>query len=474
MSKPKAGSPAPDTAELLDQVDEFVRRYVVLQGDHFYDAVALWVLHAHAIRAFETSPRLLIKSPEKESGKTRLEEILEALSPNPLFVMNTTIAAIFRLLAAEQITLLLDEADAIFSIKAAAQHEDLRALLNAGYRRGATVARVVGEGKKMTVKRFEVFAATALAAIGDLPDTIQSRSIIVPMRRRAPDEHVEQFRRRAVEEEAVELRQALVAWATFNIDQLTEAHPAMPEGVTDRAADCWEALLAIADLAEGDWPKRARDAAQEVVAGRVAEDTSLGVRLLVDVRAVLAGVERISSADLAGRLNALEESTWGAWHDGKGMTQRDLAARLKSYGITPSNVRLSDGSVPKGYQREQFADAFARYLRESYTSATSATDRYTGSGSKEGFVASVAHVAEEEGRDLQQGLPFGPPGTATAATAATTISGRSGRSANGWHSPDGYAEALMAEPDPEDEPGSETDQADWVDEDDLLPARVTR
>jgi len=41
----------------------------------------------------------------------------------------------------------------------AGDHEDLRALLNAGHRRGATVPRCVGEGTSMTVQLFPVFPA---------------------------------------------------------------------------------------------------------------------------------------------------------------------------------------------------------------------------------------------------------------------------------------------------------------------------
>jgi hypothetical protein len=409
------------TASLIEQVLDVLRRYVVLQGDHFYDAVALWVLHSHAVRAAETTPRLLLQSPEKESGKTRALEVLELLVPNPLFVMNTSVAAIFRLLADPRPTsILLDEADAIWSPKAAGQHEDLRALLNAGYRRGGDVARVVGEGKKMTVKRFPVFAATALAAIGSVPDTLESRSIRIPMRRRAPDESVASFRRRHAELDLGPLRDELAAWAVDAMPSLQEAAPEMPDGLTDRAADCWEPLLAIADLAGDEWRDRARDAAIEVVAGRIAEDQSLGVRLLNAVRAVFNGHDRISSAELIAALNAQEEADWGGWHDGKGLNQRDLAGKLRVYGIAPKVTRMPDGSTPRAYERAQFTDAFSRYLRD--TSATSATQRngppYSGNGS-------VAHVEEEKRREReapQQRLPLFAETGSTSATSATSSS----------------------------------------------------
>ena len=101
----------------------------------------------------------------------------------------------FRLLAQEQITLLFDEVDAVWSKRGKDDnHEDLRALLNAGYKRGASIPRCVGP--KHEVTRFDVYCAVALAGLGNLPETIMSRSIIIRMRRRAPGEKVEPLRTR--------------------------------------------------------------------------------------------------------------------------------------------------------------------------------------------------------------------------------------------------------------------------------------
>ncbi len=392
-----------ETAALLGELHAFISKYVVFANDCFCDAVSLWVLHTHAAQAFETSPRLLVKSPEKESGKTRLLEVLELLVSNPLFVVNTTISAIYRLLATKLLTLLHDEVDAVFSAKAAPQNEELRAIINSGYRRGAVVARAERDGKH-AVKEFKVFAPTALAAIGNLPDTIESRSIIIPMRRRAPDEEVSPFRRRKVESEAHLIRDALIAWAAVYVPRLAEAEPDMPVQLADRAADIWEPLIAIADLAGGEWPQRARDAAVEVVAGRLDQDLSVGVRLLVDIRTVVANLERIASADLAGKLNGLDESGWGGWHEGKGMNQRDLAGRLRAYGIDSKNLKMSDGSVLKGYDRADFDDAFARYLRDS-SSATAATDRYHDSYSKRGIGSASSGSRERRERRAGPDVP---------------------------------------------------------------------
>jgi hypothetical protein len=83
------------------------------------------------------------------------------------------------------ITILFDEVDAIFNPKNGGNHEDLRGLLNAGYKRSATIARCVGDTKNMKVERFPVYAPAALAGIaGAMPSTITTRAITIHMRRR--------------------------------------------------------------------------------------------------------------------------------------------------------------------------------------------------------------------------------------------------------------------------------------------------
>jgi hypothetical protein len=122
-------------------------------------------------------------------------------------------------------------------------------------------------------------------------------------------------------------------------------------------------LFALADLAGGEWPAGARSAALALSAGREGDDASYGVRLLADVRVVLdeAGTDRMGSSTLCAALNAVEESPWGGWNDGKGIGARDLARRMREYDVVPGTVRLPDGSQSKGYRREKFADARARY-----------------------------------------------------------------------------------------------------------------
>jgi hypothetical protein len=134
----------------------------------------------------------------------------------------------------------------------------------------------------------------ALAGIGDLPDTIEDRAVIVTMRRRAPGEQVSSFRRRRDLPALVTLRDRLHCWLRDHLPELETAEPAMP--VEDRAADTWEPLVAVADLAGGGWPTLAREACRTMTAEASADDDgSLGERLLADLREVFADDDRLDS-----------------------------------------------------------------------------------------------------------------------------------------------------------------------------------
>jgi hypothetical protein len=129
----------------LDDVYNYIGRFCVFRDEHALVAVTLWVAHAHMVEQFHTTPRLVLSSPEAGSGKTRVLEFLDLLVPDPMFCLSASPAAIFRTLAAKPITLLVDEVDAIFSRRGSEDaNEDLRAMLNAGYKRGASVPRCVG------------------------------------------------------------------------------------------------------------------------------------------------------------------------------------------------------------------------------------------------------------------------------------------------------------------------------------------
>lgn len=378
-----------DSGQLLDDIEAFIKRFVVFPSVHHALVVTLWAAHCWVVGAFYVTPRLILDSAEPGSGKTRVLELLALLCRDAKLTLSTTTAALYRRIAAATndarppITVLQDEADAIFGKTTTPQSEDLRALFNAGYRRGATVDRCEGDAKNMRVREFPVFAPVALAGLaGKMPATITSRGITMHMRRRRPGDHVSEYRERDVLEEAVPLRERLAAWAEAAEPDLGAARPKMPPGVTDRPAEVWEALLAIADHAGGQWPQRARAACTFFVVDIAAEDErlSLGQRLLRDIKALLEAEQATAmwSSDIIRGLTADAESEWrDLW--GRALDQRRLANEMKRYGVKSKNVRIGL-SVSKGYEVDGpsgLQQAWDHWLAPSMsaTSATGVTDQ---------------------------------------------------------------------------------------------------
>jgi hypothetical protein len=290
--------------------------------------------------------------------------------------INVTPAYLFRKVGSEEgrPTILHDEIDTVFGPRAR-DNEEIRGLLNAGHRRGGVAGRCVVRGKQVFTEEIPAYCAVALAGLGGLPDTILSRCAVVRMRRRAPAELVEPFRRRLHEPEGHALRDRIEAWAAQALPGVTDSWPVMPGGVTDRDADVWEALLAVADAAGGAWPGRARVAAVALVADSKGGSPSLGVRLLADLKEVFGTNDVMGTEEIIRALCGLDEAPWSDLR-GKPIDARGIATRLKEYGIKSTTVRVC-GRTPKGYCRVDLHDAWERYLSvppiATATSATSAT-----------------------------------------------------------------------------------------------------
>ncbi len=351
-----------DGAALLDEIVRFVRRFVVLSVEQLV-AIALWIVHTHAIDAADATPYLNVTSAEKRSGKTRLLEVLELLVARPWRTGRTSAAALVRKTDGEKSTLLLDESDAAF--KGDREYgEALRGILNDGHRRGGCATLCIGKGADIKTRDFKVFGSKAIAGIGNaLPDTVRDRSVHIELKRQIANERAERFHRRLVEPAAIALRTRVESWAAAHIDDLKRCYPTVIEEISDRAFDGWEPLLAIAEAAGDEWPTKARGTAIKLCGVADVEDDSAGVQALRDIRLVFKAfnVDRLHTESLLVELWALAESPWGTWHHGKPLSARGLAKLLRNYKIQSKQV-WADDTNKHGYLRKDFADAWRRYL----------------------------------------------------------------------------------------------------------------
>jgi hypothetical protein len=356
-----------ELAALLDATSAFTRRFVVMSA-HQSVVFTLWVFHTHAFDAADFTPYLWVKSAERESGKSRLKEVAELLVVHPQNTTNISPSALFRLAGETPTpTFLIDELDEIFAPKS--ERSELRGLLNAGFRRGEMAIRNVGEGSKQEPRRFNVYCAKLLAgkSAANLGDTLESRCIPIELQRKLRSEKVDRFRRRELEDEALAVHETLRSLAEYHVGRLAAARPELPDELTDRQQDVWEPLLAIADLAGDEWAELARAAAVAVSTGAPVEDESIGVQLLADCQVAFGGDERLTTEELIERLAEDPEKPWETWGHGNPISARALAAKLKPYRIRGRDMRTSEGTR-KGYYRDQFEDAWSRYLPPSPSS----------------------------------------------------------------------------------------------------------
>jgi hypothetical protein len=359
------------TTHILDQVETFLGRFVAYPSEAARVAHVLWIAHTHRMDAWDSTPRIAFLSPEPGSGKSRALEVSELLVPRPVHAVNTTPAYLFRKVADQdgKPTILYDEIDTVFGPKSKKDNEDIRGMLNAGHRKGAIAGRCVVRGKIVETEELDAYCAVALAGLDDLPDTIMSRSIVVRMRRRAPDEVIEPFRLRDQQTEGAKLRTELAAWVAQAVT--SGDWPDMPEEIADRAADVWEALFMVADAAGGDWSVRAREAAVQFVLASKAGATSLGIRLLTDLKTIFGDAPALTTGEIIERLLGLDMSPW-ADIKGKPIDARSLAFRLGRYEVKSITVRV-DETIAKGYKREDLADVWARYVPEIENVVTDVT-----------------------------------------------------------------------------------------------------
>lgn len=351
--KPPEPWPDPvDSLKLFEDLREMLLRFCILP-EGADQIIPLWILFAHAHDAFAVSPILAIQSPEKRCGKSTLLEVIALLTPKSYMNSGITPASLWRVMDAHQPTLLLDEADAWLG-----HNEDLRGALNAGHRkRGAKRSICVGDNHDL--RQLSVWGPKVLAGIGTFPDTIQDRSLVIMLQRKALDQKVARFRERNVPQFSPLLRQA-ARWVADHIDILRDADPAMPETLNDRAQDNGAPLVAIADLISPEVGAEARQIlVTQAKANAAFAEVPNNTQLLIDLHAFYATSPKTEfvARELIAQLRKFDESPWQSWHRGKPISARALAGILRGFGI--QNHKTNSSRV---YRVHDFKEVFERYL----------------------------------------------------------------------------------------------------------------
>lgn len=354
---------AVDGADLLCSVVKTIHRYVIC-SEHTARAAALWVTHTYLLDVIFCSPLAIITAPDKGCGKSTLLDVMADMVYQPIPTASISAAALYRTIEEYQPTLLIDEVDSFL-----AGDEAMRGIINCGHKRKAAfVMRCDGEDNKP--KRFSTWSAKLLSGISakNLHDTITSRAIILELRKKLATEVIASNRNN--QDEYHTLSRKLVRWTSDIKDQVSQSSVTFPNSLNDRQKDNWESLLAIADIAGGQWPEMAREAAVTVCSN--SETKSYKVELLEDIKAIfeLKKIHRVSTADLINYLCEDVEANWATYSHGKQISPKHLAKLLEGYGIVSKTVRFGVHVTAKGYDKTQFLDAWARYVDVSVTTST--------------------------------------------------------------------------------------------------------
>jgi hypothetical protein len=360
--------PSPvDGKLLLDELAAVLRRFVVLPI-WAAEALALWIVHTFAFQLRDVSAYIGIESPEKRCGKTTLLTLVSQLVNRPVVASNISPPAFFRVIEELRPTLLIDEADTFLR-----GNDELRGILNAGNKREtAFVVRVANQaasgpnGSKPAqpssqLATYSSWCPKALATIDRLPDTLADRCIVVRMQRKTSQESCERLRTL----DAEPLRRKCARFVADHSAAIAAAHPTMPAGLNDRATDIWEPLIAVADLAGGNWPELARQAAVSLAA--TAQETNPIGTLLVDIFVLfaLSDERRMFSRTLIqGLITKFADRPWTELSKGKEITNLWLSQQLRPYGIKPRTIWIGDQQA-KGYTEEDFQETFRRYIPRS-------------------------------------------------------------------------------------------------------------
>lgn len=356
---------ASNTKSILDDLKNIIDQLIVLPTEHESIAIALFVLHTYCIDSAHCTPILNITSPEKRCGKTTLLSVLGKLVNNPLIASNISPAAIFRSIEKWSPTLIIDEADTFFL-----KNEEIRGVINSGHTRDtAYVIRCIG--KDHETKQFNTWCPKIIAGIGDLPETVMDRSIVIQLQRKLNTQQKRRLRNipNSIFEE---LRQRCANFATENAAQLKILDIDIPESLNDRAGDNWAPLFAIAELVSKTWLKRAKDAAIQL-SGNTQEVMSIRAELLLHIKNIFdsRNVNRLHTKDLINELCSDIESPWATYNREKPITANQLAKLLKEFKIHSKDMRIPPCNKNlKGYALDDFSDAFKRYIPPEISATT--------------------------------------------------------------------------------------------------------
>jgi hypothetical protein len=224
-------------------VHDLFTQYVDFRSEVESAIVALWTIGTYFYTMFPAYPYLALNGP-KNSGKSTVMRVMQPLAFNMVSTSDPTGPSMFRLIHYTSCTVGIDEAERYHNPKDPGMQQ-IRQLLNSGYKGGMPAIRLIGEDMKP--QAFDVYSPKILAAIAGLEDILASRCIAIPMRR--ADRKMPAF---PPDFDGASIRHQLYTLALTAFPHLYANYFERPALHTlhNRSAELWSPLVALAAFFE--------------------------------------------------------------------------------------------------------------------------------------------------------------------------------------------------------------------------------
>ncbi len=229
--------------EVFTAIHDLFKTYVDFRSEIESRLLTLWAIGTYFYTMFPAYPYLALNGP-KNSGKSTVMRVLQPLAFNMITTSDPTGPSMFRLIHQTSCTVGIDEAERYHNPKDPGMQQ-IRQLLNSGYKQGMPAIRVTGDDLKP--QAFDVYSPKILAAIIGMEDILASRCIAIPMRRttRKMPSFPPDF-------DGAALRHQLYTLALTHFQAVYRNYFERPElhKLHNRSGELWSPLVALAALFE--------------------------------------------------------------------------------------------------------------------------------------------------------------------------------------------------------------------------------
>lgn len=323
------------------EIKTTLEKFIDFNSTYDSDILTLWLMGTYCFPIFEAFPYLYLVGV-KRSGKTKTLLLIERLGFNAILSSNISPSVLFRLIEARRATLALDESE---QLSDKTRKQELKELLNAGYKRGVPAYRMKKSSKgQFEIERFEIYSPKVIANISGLDDVLEDRSITITMVRTNNPEKGNL----AVTEGSEDweyLRSLLYRFSLDYAGKLLEIYLDDPDvnALLNRQNELWKPLLTIARIVEevqGGLFEQIRDEAVR------RSEVSTGMDLADFDEAVLQALKQLTSevndgVELSNKEIKTKAHEFLEEDQREYLTSRGVGAALKRFGIQGKKIQGS-------------------------------------------------------------------------------------------------------------------------------------